>query len=365
MISMNLYEDHFSAKDMRNIWSESETIRLWLWVEQRLAAHQADLGVIDPQVAACLATVSADSIDRQQLSADMQRVGRPILGLLNQLRTLLPTHLQAQVHFGTTTQDIMDTAANVQISHSISWIETTIERIVDQLLVLERQHAQQDVIARTNGQYAMPMRLSQKFQVWRYELLRRKDSITQLRSTALCLQLSGPVGDQQSLGTCATELRRRMANDLGLLVLDPHWQNARDGLTELIGSVGLLAGSLTKISHNVNLLSSSDIGEFHERQLAGEGSSSSMKHKRNQRCSEFAEATARLARQCAEQMGEFCNHEHERNGGMWIGEWYIVPKVFLLTSAALQWVEKMLSNIEIDREAINSNISKHQERLRV
>lgn len=147
-----------------------------------------------------------------------------------------------------------------------------------------------------------------------------------------------------------------VAKALGLGVTDPHWQNARDGVSDIVTALGTLCATLCKIAHNLNLLSSSDIGELSETHVTGKGASSSMPHKRNQRASEFAEAVARLGRQRSEQIGELTMHQHERSGGVWICEWLVVPEVFLLTSGALAWSEQMLSSVHINADIMRDNV---------
>ena len=83
-----------------------------------------------------------------------------------------------------------------------------------------------------------------------------------------------------------------------------------------------------------------------------------MPHKKNQRYSEFAESIARLGRQHAEQFNELTLHQHERYGGVWISEWYLVPQVFKFTSGALKWTEKAFNSLEVNEDSIQANLNK-------
>jgi 3-carboxy-cis,cis-muconate cycloisomerase len=147
-----------------------------------------------------------------------------------------------------------------------------------------------------------------------------------------------------------------LAEALGLGAVEPHWQNARDGVADTVSSLGALCATICKIAHNINLLSSSDIGEVCECHENGKGASSSMHHKRNQRASEFAEAVARLGRQRSEQIGELIMHQHERSGGVWVGEWLVVPEVFLLSSGALSWAKRMLTDLRVNEDQMERNL---------
>ncbi len=151
-------------------------------------------------------------------------------------------------------------------------------------------------------------------------------------------------------------LRKTVAERLGLNSTELAWQNTRDALGDIILALGQLGGRVEKISHNVNLLSSSEIGELYETPGKGKGASSSMAHKHNQRSSEFSEALGRLARGRAMQIGETAIQGHERSGGACISEWVIIPEVFLLISGALKWTQSLFMNLQVDISRMEKNL---------
>ncbi|WP_170546013.1 lyase family protein [Ruegeria arenilitoris] len=357
MLDYGIYRDCFSSADMRSIWCEHATISAWLKVEQVFAARQAAAGLIPTKAAAALEAVSICDLNLAELQAEMILVGRPIVGLVKQLRGLLPDHA-AHVHFRATTQDVMDTALALQMKLGLEQIQCTLRNVMAAIHHHVSAHPDTMMMGRTNGQHAVPIRLATKLEVWRSELGRRSEALQDAAKRGLNVQIGGPVGDLRNYenGT-GHQIKRDVAHALGLNVVEPHWQNARDGVAEILTALGALCGTLCKIAHNVNQLSSSDIGEFAERHEPGKGASSAMAHKRNQRASEFGEAVARLGRQRAEQIGELTHHEHERSGGVWIGEWIVVPETFLLTSGALQWSEQMFKNLVVDTDAMESLVS--------
>ncbi|WP_133405957.1 lyase family protein [Parashewanella tropica] len=358
MLHWQTYHHLFFDDHMNSIWDEDRTLHLWLDIEKTIAKHQAQLGLISADTALKLSQLKAEYLDRQALQEDMKLTGRPILGLVKQLKNALPKAQQSQVHFGLTTQDIMDTCTAIQLKRSLEHIKQTIRKLLTTIDPLVTSSSSITAIARTNGQYAMPMQLSQKFTLWQAELQRRLESINHVQSHFLWLQLSGSVGDSNAFGAHGKQLRDNVASELGLSVIEPHWQNARDGIAEIINSIGLLCSTLTKIAHNINLLSSSDIAEFQEVIEKGKGASSSMPHKRNQRNSEMAEAISRLARQHCEQMNELTLHQHQRQGGVWISEWYLIPQIFMLTSGALKWINSTFCELEINHQQVKSNLNR-------
>ena len=356
MLEFGLYRDCFSSADMRTIWSEHATISAWLKIEQILARSQAATGLIPSEAATVLEAISVSDLDQYQLQADMALVGRPIVGLVKQLRALAGPHAEF-VHYRTTTQDIMDTAMALQMLHGLEHIREGIARVIGELDRHIAKHGSTMMIGRTNGQHAVPIRLATKLQVWRSELERRLAALSDAAGRGLNAQIGGPVGDLQAYeNSDGHKIKHAVAVALGLTTVEPHWQSARDGVAEIITALGALCATLCKIAHNVNLLSSSDIGEVYERPENGKGTSSAMAHKQNQRASEFGEAVARMGRQRAEQIGELTLHEHERSGGAWIAEWIVVPETFLLTSGALEWSDRMFQSLVVDSVAMERSL---------
>lgn len=360
MLEWTLYKDQFSTPEMRDVWSEAATIDAWLRVEQAISQCQADMGLIPEKAAAALNAVTAEQLDYALFLEDLALVGRPIVGFVKQLRTLVGPENAPHIHLGTTTQDIMDSATALQLKAGIALIDARVATVLDQLRSLSSAHGDTVMMGRTNSQHADPIMFGMKVGVWRAEVERRRAALADAAGRGLNVQFGGPVGDLAAFDTdVGPALKRRIADALGLGVVDPHWQNARDGIAEIVGALGGLSASLAKIAHNVNMLSASDVGELMETAAPGKGASSVMAHKANQRNSEFAEALGRLARQRSEAILETTMHEHERSGGVWIAEWVIVPHTFLLCSAALKWTIDMFAQLNVDTARMQATVDAH------
>lgn len=356
MLHYTIYNSCFSHPEMAEIWSEKSTICTWLQVEKTLAHAQFKLEIIPVSAYKAINKISYEQLNLQALQGDMLLVGRPIVGLIKQMRKLTGTHGD-KVHFNATTQDIIDTALMIQIKQSVQHIKTQCDTLIAEIDRLIHQHADVRIMGRTNGQHAVPMRLVTKLQVWQSELTRRYTVLQDIERCSLCVQIGGAVGELSDYDMdTAHALKQKMASLLGLHAVSPHWQNARDMGLDMMHAVGALCASLCKIAHNINLLSSSDIGEMSESYVNGQGASSTMPHKKNQRSSEFMEITARLGRQRTEQMGELSLHQHERSGGVWLGEWLIIPETLLLTSGALKWGVNLFENLHIHADTMSEKI---------
>lgn len=351
MLDWHVMQDCFSSKEMRRIWSEASTLSVWIKAEQELARAQCDVGLIPQEAADAIGSFSLADLDRDQMQKDMKKVGRPIVGLVKQMRAHVGPELAPHVHFRSTTQDIMDTGLSMQMKLGLQVVLASVERLNAALGEKIEAYKEVRMIGRTNGQHAVPMFLSTKLRVWQAELGRHVERLRDASRRGLLVQVGGPLGDLACYdGDTGQRVKSRLADVLDLGTVEPHWQNARDGVAEIVTGLGALCACLSKIAHNINLLSSSDIGEICEAHSNGKGASSSMHHKKNQRASEFAEASGRLGRQRAEHIGELTLHQHERSGGVWIAEWVVVPEVFLLTSGALEWSETMLADMVVCEE---------------
>jgi 3-carboxy-cis,cis-muconate cycloisomerase len=364
MLNSTIYQGCFSTSAMREIWSEQAMVESWLNVEKTLATCQAQQGLIPKSAADALNDVSIEQIDIDVLQEKMQLVGRPIVGLVEQLKSQVEPQFSPFVHYLTTTQDIMDTGCMLQMQTGLAELEQQLDCV---LIQLERHLNEQQntvMLGRTNGQHAIALRFNSKINVWVSELKRRREVLKFAVKNGLMVQVGGPVGDLSKYpGSSGLSVKAAMAEQLNMNVAYPHWQNARDTMGDIMSAIGALCASLCKIAHNINLLASSDIAEVSEGYQTGRGASSSMAHKKNQRASEFAEATARIARQRAEQFGELTLQQHERSGGVMIGEWLVIPDVFLLCSGALLWSEQLFTHLQIHEEVMQAHINAYYSAL--
>ena len=359
MLNWTIYNDIFTTQSMRDIFSEDATIARWLEVEVALVFAKADLGIISQQTAQTISqAVSTLNIDKSVLKADTALVGRPIVGLVRQLQQHLGDELADHIHWGSTTQDIIDTALVLQMQEGLKLIDKTIIRIVLAIDRLQDRYGDAMMVGRTNGQYAQPLSFGLKLDIWRAELERRAEAIAQAARRGLVVQCGGGVGTLTAFGDQGEAFRSAVARQLELAAAKTNWQNSRGGLADIILSLGVLNAAIEQVACEINRLASDDIAEVSESQEIGMGASSAMPHKRNQRCSEFATAIARIARQRSQNIPELMQHEHERSSNGWIGEWIAVPEVFMYTAGALDWSAKMFECLEVNRAAMAANIKR-------
>lgn len=352
-----IYQNLFSAPEMEAVFDEAGTIASWVEVERAVARAQAKIGIAPNAFAKEIDNkLRAEKIDLQRLQASTKKIGRPIVGLIEQLKEQVDSEAREWVHYGITTYDTMDTGRSLQLRDGLILIKASLARFQAQLIQLAKAHRNTLMIGRTNNLHAQPMTFGTKLATWIEECLRHQERLDALEARALVIQFGGAVGTLASLGDKGLAFRDAVAEELGLHSVTSNWHNARDGIVETGQVLGLICASLARIGQGVNMLESTEIGELAEMGDIGRGKSTTMAHKNNPRAAEFTEAVARLGRHRSTGLIEVMGQDHDRCGGTWIAEWALVPEVFLLTSGALSWANELAERLQVNEGRMRANI---------
>ena len=356
MFDSVLYRDVFSTPAMRAVFSDEAQLRAYVQAEVALALAQGETGVIPREAAEEIARHAPKvPLDSAQLKHDTENVGYPIVGLVRQLSQQLG-EAGRYVHWGTTTQDIMDTATVLQLREAVALIETQLRDVMAELERLARLHRDTPMAGRTHLQQALPITFGHKAAIWLSSLQRLAERLQQAKPRALQAQLGGAAGTLASLADRGLDVRAAYARVLGLAEPDITWHVARDGLVEMVQTLATICGALGKIGYDVMILMATEIGEVFEPFSSHRGASSTMPQKRNPISSEILLANAKASRDAASLMLDCMVHDLERATGPWHGEWFALPQVCLLTSGSLAQAQFMLSGLIVDPEAMKRNL---------
>ena len=352
----DIFGKAFTTPEMRLIFSDSEYIRCIIQAEVALARAQEHAGLLPPGTSSEI-EISLDNakINVHELAESVLQIGRPIMGLVKQLRAQAGKNSE-WVHFGASTYDIMDTARVLQIKKAISSIEEKIAKTLGIFDTLISDHGTAIMASRSNHMHSATQTFGLKIAVYAEEFMRHIDRLEDLKFRVLNVQLAGANGTLNSMGSRGVQTKLRFAEELELGSLDTFWHNARDGITELGQTLGLICSSIARIGQNAAHLQSTEIKEFHEAGERSRGQSTTLPHKNNPRSAEFTEAVARLGRQRATGLLETMAQEHDRHGGTYIAEWALLPEVCILTDTALSWLIDLLERLKIDEARMLSNI---------
>ncbi|MGC2411709.1 MAG: adenylosuccinate lyase family protein, partial [Stellaceae bacterium] len=321
------------------------------------------LGIVPGEAAAAISAAAAavaanpDSLDMARLKRDIANVGFPILPLVRQLAERAG-EAGRYLHWGATTQDIMDTAAVLQMRAGFALVETDLTAIRGHLAALARRHRDTPMPGRTFLQQALPITFGYKAAVWLFSFDRHAERLAAVKRRVLQAQFGGAVGTLASVGSgdkalaCTAELAR----ELGLGEPPITWHVARDAVAETVQFLALLGGTLGKVADDVMLMSATEFGEAAEPFAAGRGASSTMPQKSNPISCGVIIAAARALRQQAGLALDAMISSFERTASAWHLEWIAVPESFGYAAGALHQAEFMLGGLIVDPQRMAKNL---------
>jgi 3-carboxy-cis,cis-muconate cycloisomerase len=357
IIDSTYYRDMFGTAAMRAVFSDERRIGTWLEAEVALARAQAKAGVIPPEAADKIAAAAKiEKLDLVAMKAEFDRVGFPIMPFVHQLAKACDPETARWVHYGSTTQDILDTGLVLQMREGLTLLEQDLDGAIRATADLARKHRGTVMAGRTFQQQAAPITFGYKAAVWLDELQRHKERLKELRPRLLVGQSAGAVGTFATLGAKGPEVRRGMMKELGLG--DPRitWHTARDSWAETVFWVAMLGATLGKIATEVAMLMRTEVDELREPYQPGRGASSTLPQKRNPIvCPPVIAIAHRLREYVGSQLTAMIQ-EHERSVGMMHIEWGVVPESFVLCAGALSQMRSILENLFVNAPQMRRNL---------
>jgi 3-carboxy-cis,cis-muconate cycloisomerase len=351
-----LFRDVFGTPAMREVFSDFSLITRYAEVEIALAKAEARCGVIPAQAAEEIAKrTDVSTLDFELLRQETDIVGYPILPLVHQMVKQCGD-AGRYVHWGATTQDIMDTAVVLQIRAGLAIIESDIAALRSILAGLAKRHRDTPMAGRTHLQQALPVTFGYKCAIWLAMFDRHAERLAQLKPRLLVGQFAGAAGTLASLGDKGFEVQKALCEELGLGVPVSTWHVARDGFAEAINFLALVTGSLGKVALDIMMMASTEFGEVYEPFVKGRGASSTMPQKRNPISSELMLAASKGVRQHAGLMLDAMVQDFERATGPWHAEWMAIPESFVLTAGSLHQAKFALGGLIVDEKKMSDNL---------
>jgi 3-carboxy-cis,cis-muconate cycloisomerase len=363
ILQSTVFGDLFGTAAMREAFGEPALFRNCAVVEAALARAQARLGIIPSDAAAAISQVAeavvggSQPLDFERLKRETATVGFPILPLVRQLAERAGD-AGRWLHWGATTQDIMDSAVVLQIRDGLALIEAELETLRGHLAALAKKHRDTPMPGRTFFQQALPITFGYKAAVWLSSFDRHAERLAEVKKRVLVVQFGGAVGTLASLGSGQEALATvgELARELGLAEPAITWHVARDTIAETVQLLALVGGSLGKIADDVMLMSATEFGEAAEPFEAGRGSSSTMPQKRNPISCGVIVAAARALRQQAGLALDAMVNSFERNAAAWHLEWIAVPEAFGYAAGALHQTVFLTGGLIVDAGGMERNL---------
>jgi 3-carboxy-cis,cis-muconate cycloisomerase len=344
-----------------DLLSDAAYVRALCDVEIALARAQASLAIIPAAAAPAIeAAARAAVIDPAALRSGMERDGIPTLALIAALRAELAQGPHAEhaqyVHWGATSQDIMDTALVLQLRAVLGHFRASILQLVDELAELARAHKTTVLAARTHGQQALPTSFGLKVVGWIAPIVRHSARLSELEARLYQVQLGGAAGTLAALAPRGIALVEALATELSLRAPSAPWHTQRDTLAELGSWLSLLTGSLGKLAQDIILLTQTELAELAEGEPGQRGGSSSMPHKNNPMQSERILAAARANAALLSALHHALVQEQERATHGWQVEWLTLAPMLQHTAGALRGARELAAHLVVSPERMRQNL---------
>ena len=350
-----LFGPLLSDAELAELLDDRAQLRAMLAFEAALARAEGSVGVI-PEAAAERIAAVADrlEVDPAALAEGTARDGIPVPALVAALRQAVGGDAANFVHWGATTQDVMDSGLVLRLRQVLNILETRLDALGDALAALAEAERATVMLARTRGQQATPTSFGLKVAGWLAPLQRHLDRLGELEARLGVLSFGGAAGNLSALGENGLAVEAALAEALDLPAPAMPWHSQRDSLVEFGNWLGLVAGSLGKLAGDVLLLCQNEVGEL--REGGGGGGSSTLPQKSNPVRAEAVLSLTRHVCGLAGPLQQAAFHQHERDGVAWQIEWLVLPQMIVATGAALGHALALIESLEIDRARMRANI---------
>ena len=349
----------FGDSEINELLTDEAYVRALVEVEIALARAETRLAIIPSSAGEQISNAAQwNKIDLAVLAQGTARSGVPIIALVQELRKTVGTEAAPYVHWGATTQDIMDTAWVLQLRSAIKLYKKRLVELARHLSELANRHRVTVLAARTHGQQALPVSFGLKAAAWLAPLIRHAERLDEISPRLLVVQFGGAAGTLAALGDKGLAVMHGLADELNLNAPVMPWHAQRDNLVEFAGWLSLLTGSLGKMAQDIILLAQTEVGEVSESAEEGRGGSSTMPQKSNPITSELILAAARTNASLLSALHQAQVQEHERATHGWQVEWLTLPQMIVLTGGALKHALYLAKNLQVDPGKMRENITR-------
>ena len=355
-LDSRVFKVMFVSEDMRKIFSDENKVQKWLDTEAALARAQAKLGIISKERAMQISKFARAELLDLDAIGEHYKSSITIVPLLKEFKKVFDDDSGEFVHWGATSQDIMDNGMTLQIREAIALIKKLLEKTYIESLRISEKYKNTVMAGRTHVIHALPITFGFKTAMWAAEIRRSLDRLDEISPRVLVGQLSGAVGTLASQEGKGLEMQRLMMEDLGLNIPIISWHPSRDHMAEYVSTLAIMAGTIGRIAREILSLQRTEICEVEEPFFMGKVGSSTMPHKRNPQVCEGVIALTRIVRAQAPLMVEAMGCENERDWGCEAVEWDAIPKSSIHLAGALEKMNDILENLIVYPENMKRNL---------
>jgi len=345
-----------AARRVEEIFSQRSVLQTYLRVEAALASAEAELNIVPTAAARFIADcANVDLVDIEALQSETKRTGYPIAPLVRQFTAICGKHGR-YVHWGATTQDILNTALALQVNEAFDRYAVSMRAIVLRLVELAHEHRNTVMVARTFGGHALPTTFGFKVSVWLSGILRHAVRLEQQLDDPLTGELGGVAGTLASFEGRGLEVRRQFMRSLALPEPDITWSAMRDGVVQRVLFLAVLSGTLAKVTQDIADLASTEIGELAEPTSGGKDASSALPFKANPiYCAQVTAGAALVAQHAATTLQAMRQHQERSAEGLL--EFKVLPVAFVEAERCLEGVLRVLRGLRVFPDRMRRNLN--------
>jgi len=358
LFSSTLYSGLFADEEFVRLLEDASDVAQMIAVERALAVVQGRLGIVPAHAAREIVNGLKDvKIDPSCLAAGTRSAGVPVPALVAELRKRVGVEAGSWLHWGATSQDVLDTAMILQAKAAIGLLTARLTKLIDTLQHQSERHALQLMAGRTRSQIATPITLGYRIAQWAHPLIDAENALPGLRRTVLKVQFGGASGINSAIAPDGTTVSQALAQELELHD-SPSWHVNRTPVLALGGWLQHLGAGLAKMAGDLILLGRSEIAEV--RSGSG-GGSSTMPQKSNPVQAEAILALHQIANTAQAGLAAAASPQEERDGARWSTEWQFLPQMLIATGAMLKHADALAETLEPNTAALDATLSDNPE----
>lgn len=353
-------EFRYGTPEMKNVWESENKLQKMLDIESALSQAEAALGIVPQEVADEIKRkANTKYVTLERVNQIERETNHDIAALVKGLAEQCDGDAGEYVHFGATSNDIVDSSQSLLFKESIAILKEKAERLAEIILKLADENKNKVCIGRTHGQHALPTTYGMKFALWADELHRQYERLEGSKKNLCVAMMDGAVGTTAALGEIGWDVHKKVAEILDLPPATITNQVVqRDNHAEFMMNMANIATTLDKIALEIRNLQRTEImevGEYFdpEKQVG----SSTMPHKMNPITAERICGVARVVRSYVVAAMENNPLWHERDLTNSSCERIIFPEACILTDYILNLTIKLMSNLVFYDENIERNLN--------
>ena len=349
-------EYRYGTDEMKFVWSEANRLEKIMKAEAALARAEADIGLI-PKEAADIIESSIGSVELERVKKIEDEIHHDMMAVVLAISEKCEENADKWVHFGATSNDMLDTATGLQLKEAVDILENKVHKLLDVLLIQAENNKDLVCAGRTHGQIGVPTTYGLRFAIWASEVGRHIERLEQLKPRLIVGQMTGAVGTQAAFGKDGIEIQKKVMEYLEIGSVDVSNQIIqRDRHAEFVMWMANTVTTLDKIAVEIRSLQRSEIAEVEESFRKKQVGSSTMPHKRNPIKSEQICGLARIVRAMVEPELQNNTLWDERDLTNSSCERVVFPEACVLTDHIIKLAIGVIENLRFYPENIRRNL---------